>query len=198
MRTTARARRPRRRPRAVATRALAGVTAVAVSRDGRAVYASGTYFATFRRDPATGALEPVACLESYPNYKACQQHDKGQLGAVATTADGRNLYATSDAGIAVLGASGRRAQPHGTAEPQRADRGPPRLPGGPHTQLPRTGRRVALPSGTRRDGAGPGQADPPPASARPQAGPCGARNLRARDADRVVRATGRRVLVSAR
>lgn len=192
----ARARRAQA-PACGATRALAGVTAVAVSRDGRAVYASGAYFATFRRDPATGALEPVACLESYPNYKACQQHDKGQLGGIVTTADGRNVYATSDAGIAVLGAS--VAVLNRTARLSRSGRIAVRL-GCPAVRarscrgtLGRSRYRVARGATvTVRVKLG--------ASRRALVRRRGraAIAVSARDADRVVRAAGRRVLVSAR
>lgn len=179
------------------TRALAGLTAVAVSRDGRAVYVSGGYFTTFRRDPATGALEPFACLESYPQYNACAQHDKGALGDIVTTADGRNVYATSEAGIAVLGASvavlNRTARlsrngrigvrlgcPATRARPCRGTigRSPYRvIPGATATvQVKLTARRRAT---VRRRGRV-------------------AIVVAARDADRLVRAAGRKVLVSAR
>lgn len=83
-----------------ATRGLAGPRAVAVSPDGRFLYAAGFLdgsLALFRRDPA-GDLAFLTALDGFP-----------QIRSLAVSADGLHVYAGSDAGIALLtrGSDGR-------------------------------------------------------------------------------------------
>lgn len=89
--------------------ALSQPTAVAVSADGRTVYAAGRYSLTaYARDPGTGALTQFGCVEAYLTLKACSlgRAIEGASG-VAASGDGRNLYVTSAASstVAVFSAS---------------------------------------------------------------------------------------------
>jgi DNA-binding beta-propeller fold protein YncE len=87
-------------------KALESVTSLALSTDGKALFASSGYgyVAAFSRNPDTGELNEFGCLESDPFYKSCASHPS-DYGSVATTSDGRNLYATIDEGVAVLSAA---------------------------------------------------------------------------------------------
>jgi 6-phosphogluconolactonase (cycloisomerase 2 family) len=82
---------------------------LALAADGRALFAAGDdYLDAFRRDPATGQLQWVACAEQDPTYRSCVSA-RGLPGAsaIATSGDGRNLYVASNAShsVAVFGAA---------------------------------------------------------------------------------------------
>jgi DNA-binding beta-propeller fold protein YncE len=79
------------------------VGAAAISADGRAVFVGGDLVAgAYRRDPATGVLTEAGCLSS--EISGCGPLQALSLpGAMAASADGRNLYATNaDGGLDVL------------------------------------------------------------------------------------------------
>jgi DNA-binding beta-propeller fold protein YncE len=85
-------------------RALAGATSIAISPDGRSVYATGQEdggLAIFRRDRRTGALtQPVGrrgCVIERGSYSHCQGATDffGPLG-VAVSPDGRAVYVIGD------------------------------------------------------------------------------------------------------
>lgn len=87
-----------------ATPALDGATGVAISPDGKNVYAvsfDGNSLSTFARDPDTGALTDLGCLQT-PSRGRCGW-GRALLGAdsVLVTADGRNVYVASRFGNAV-------------------------------------------------------------------------------------------------
>ena len=71
---------------------------LAVSSDGRTLFsAGGNDLGMFRRDPATGRLEWLACMQDALTYKTCAQTHANVYGATALTAspDGGNLYLAS-------------------------------------------------------------------------------------------------------
>jgi DNA-binding beta-propeller fold protein YncE len=71
---------------------------LALAADGRALFAAGDdYLDAFVRDPASGALEWVACAEQEQTYQACVSA-RGLPGAsaIATSGDGRYLYVASN------------------------------------------------------------------------------------------------------
>jgi DNA-binding beta-propeller fold protein YncE len=180
-------------------KALASVNALALSSDGRALFASAGdgYVAAFSRNPGTGALTEFGCLEADPFYKSCASVDPSYYGSLATTSDGRNLYATIDEGVAVLSAA--VAVTSRTAKMSRNGRIGLRLAcpaqrartcrgsvGGARYRVARGAAstvRVRLPRRVRANVARHGRAMV---------------RVSARDADRTVRATRRTVRVSAR
>lgn len=104
---------------------LGGVIPIAVSPDGRSVYAGATgdaAVARFDRDPETGALSYVSCLSGNSDLApggngACFQvahataggakSGLAALSSLAVSPDGGHLYATSDEGaIAAFGRGG--------------------------------------------------------------------------------------------
>jgi DNA-binding beta-propeller fold protein YncE len=179
-------------------KALESVNSLALSTDGKALFASSGYgyLAAFSRNPDTGELREFGCLESDPYYKSCATHPS-YYGSVATTSDGRNLYATIDEGVAVLSAA--VAVTSRTAKLSRSGRIGVRL--ACPVQRARTCRgsvagaryrvargaaatvQVRLPKRVRRIVARHGHATV---------------RVSARDADRTVRATRRTLRVSAR
>jgi 6-phosphogluconolactonase (cycloisomerase 2 family) len=89
-------------------KALNGVNHVAVSPDGRGVFAlsSGDYLAAFQRDPATGKLQQFGCAEEQQTYRSCAQSRNLDSGnALAVTNDARNLYVGTSSGVSVFAAA---------------------------------------------------------------------------------------------
>jgi DNA-binding beta-propeller fold protein YncE len=180
-------------------KALASVNALALSSDGKALFASAGYgyVAAFSRNPGTGALTEFGCLEADPFYKSCASVDPSYYGSLATTSDGRNLYATIDEGVAVLSAA--VAVTSRTAKMSRSGRIGLRLAcpaqrtrtcrgsvGGARYRVARGAAatvQVRLPRRVRASVARHGRATV---------------RVSARDADRTVRATRRTLRVSAR
>ncbi|MDA0170252.1 beta-propeller fold lactonase family protein [Solirubrobacter taibaiensis] len=76
---------------------LGSVTDVAVAADGRSVFAAGDYsLAAFTRDPSSGALAALGCVQSYAYLKACSvARGLGSSSGIAASSDGRNLYVTN-------------------------------------------------------------------------------------------------------
>jgi DNA-binding beta-propeller fold protein YncE len=83
-------------------RALSEPSAVAASRDGRAVFtvSSDDFLAAFQRDPGSGRLTQFGCAEDELTYKSCTEA-RGVFGAnaVAASPDARNLYVTSSSDV---------------------------------------------------------------------------------------------------
>ncbi|MEA2420094.1 MAG: hypothetical protein QOE60_2300, partial [Thermoleophilaceae bacterium] len=92
-----------------AGRALDKVSGLAVSRDGRNVYAavrdSGAV-AAFRRDPRTGALHQLegadGCVGGGPNDGCTPGRNLDGARALALSHDGRSVYVAGAGGLAVL------------------------------------------------------------------------------------------------
>ena len=82
---------------------------IAVAADGRSVFAAGDYsLAAFTRDPASGALAALGCVQSYAYLKACSvARGLGSSTGIAASSDGRNLYVTnaSNNSVSVFAAS---------------------------------------------------------------------------------------------
>jgi DNA-binding beta-propeller fold protein YncE len=101
--------------------ALEGVTSLAISPDGRFVYAlssasvaGGDSLVTLRRDPHSGALSPVpdkhgGCVVPLGS-RTCRIHAAGLRGAsgIAISPDGRNAYVTGQFSSAVIALSRNR------------------------------------------------------------------------------------------
>jgi DNA-binding beta-propeller fold protein YncE len=110
-------------------RALHGTAGLAISADGRNVYAISTYgdgdgISVFRRDTNTGALTQLAgtagCVSANGTGGACAAASEFfPRGSIALSADGRNLYAVSFRGVDVFsrdpatGALAQLPKPHG-------------------------------------------------------------------------------------
>ena len=97
----------RRGPECAHARAIGQATGIAVSPDGRNVYAIGHTLVVFDRDPATGALEQkqgrAGCFARLGAHGVCTvAPGLGSGTDVALSPDGRFLYAGSYAGIAVF------------------------------------------------------------------------------------------------
>ena len=89
-------------------KALNGTSHVAVSPDGRGVFAVsfGDYLAAFQRTPATGRLEQVGCAEEAQTYRSCvQARNVDSATALAVSSDARNLYVATGGGVSVFAAS---------------------------------------------------------------------------------------------
>jgi 6-phosphogluconolactonase (cycloisomerase 2 family) len=180
------------------TKAIGSVASLALSSDGRTLFSSGSYgyVTAFNRDPATGALTEFGCLETYGYYKSCGA-SRSLNGDLATTSDGRSLYASISGGLAVM--SSAVAVTSRTARLSRSGRIALRLAcpaqrtrpcrgsvGGSRYRVARGAAatvRVRLPGKVRRSIRRHHRL---------------AVTVNARDADRVVRASKRKVLVSAR
>jgi len=112
--------------------ALHGTTAIAVSPDGRNVYAISSYghgdgISVFARDPRTGALAQFpgtdGCITLTGTAGACATGTEtffvGGVGSIAVSADGRSVYAVSVGAVDVFardpatGALGQLAKPLG-------------------------------------------------------------------------------------
>jgi DNA-binding beta-propeller fold protein YncE len=80
-------------------RGLRLAQAVVVSPDGKAVYVLGSDVAVFARDASTGALAQLdgssGCIGSSAGCSSARGFVAGQLGALAVSADGRNVYVAS-------------------------------------------------------------------------------------------------------
>jgi 6-phosphogluconolactonase (cycloisomerase 2 family) len=100
--------RPELEPGCVAGTAVWAPVAVDVAADGRTVYAAGLDTITaYRRNPLNGALTQTACAEEVTSAPECQEvRATAGVGAVAASADGRNVYATSieEEAVSVFGA----------------------------------------------------------------------------------------------
>jgi 6-phosphogluconolactonase (cycloisomerase 2 family) len=86
---------------------LAGATDVAISADGRSVYAASALddaVVGFARDPATGALAWQGCVRTVSNTEAGCAHAVGLNGprAADVSADGRSVYVASRDGDSVV------------------------------------------------------------------------------------------------
>jgi DNA-binding beta-propeller fold protein YncE len=107
--------------------ALFGVNDVAISRDGLTVYALGILpgsVGVFRRDPATGALTPVQCVqEGYADLVGCPRVHFENPWKFALTADGKGLLVLgSHFTLFTVGAGGLLSDPiderlHGVRNP---------------------------------------------------------------------------------
>jgi fibronectin-binding autotransporter adhesin len=90
------------------TDGLGIVYSVAVSADGRSVYAAGggdDAIVTFRRNRTTGALTPAGCIDDNDSgADTCDPSTDGLDGAssVAVSADGRSVYVASDPDDAIV------------------------------------------------------------------------------------------------
>ena len=98
--------RPGARPRDKRCRRATAVWSpreVVVSGDGRTVFAGGADTVTsYRRDPATGRLVQTGCAEEQKSSASCREvRATFGVNALATTADGGNVYVTADAENAV-------------------------------------------------------------------------------------------------
>jgi DNA-binding beta-propeller fold protein YncE len=76
---------------------------VVVSGDGGTVFAGGADTVTsYRRDPATGRLVQRGCAEEQQTSPSCREvRATAGVNALATTADGSNVYVTADGESAV-------------------------------------------------------------------------------------------------
>lgn len=76
---------------------LGSVADVAIAADGRTVFAGGDYsLAAFTRNPSSGALAALGCVQSSAYLKACSvARGLGFSAGIAASADGRNLYVAS-------------------------------------------------------------------------------------------------------
>ena len=85
---------------------MAGARGVAVSADGKNVYATGqtdNSVTTFTRDPATGGLSQAGCVAN-GGENGCDNPAKDSLAqatAVTVSGDGANVYVTSNSGDAL-------------------------------------------------------------------------------------------------
>jgi hypothetical protein len=88
---------------------LEGVSGIAVSRDGRRLYATAAEdesVVLFARDPSSGALSFRGCIATNPGAAPCRQLPRGRhlLGGVRSpllSADGRSLYVAAPRGDSV-------------------------------------------------------------------------------------------------
>jgi DNA-binding beta-propeller fold protein YncE len=80
--------------------------ALAISRDGRSVYASGSSLAAFARNAATGALSQLAgtagCLSKSGANGCTKVPELADAADVAVSDDGRNVYAAGVNGVVVF------------------------------------------------------------------------------------------------
>jgi DNA-binding beta-propeller fold protein YncE len=83
---------------------------VTVSGDGRTVFAGGADTVTsYRRDAATGRLVQTGCAEEEQSSRSCRVvRATFGVNALATTADGSNVYVTADAENAITILRARR------------------------------------------------------------------------------------------
>jgi len=84
---------------------LGGVQSIAVSADGKSVYATGSSLVRFRRDPTTGALTPKGCIgDLTSNPDGCAQTARGLDGvfSVVVSDDGKSVYAAGNLANAIV------------------------------------------------------------------------------------------------
>ena len=126
-------------------KAISHVTRVAVSPDGRGVFASspGDYLAAFERNPATGTIRQFGCAEEERTYRSCTQaRNMTSARALAVSGDARSLYVATEDGVSVFGASTAIATRVAAVPPRRLDPGQARVPRGAvaYVQRPPPGR----------------------------------------------------------
>jgi DNA-binding beta-propeller fold protein YncE len=86
---------------------LNGVGGVAVTADGRSVYAASVAdnaIVRFNRDPASGGLAAAGCIADAGDPAGCGVSEQGLSSAfgVAVTSDGRSVYVASEADSAIV------------------------------------------------------------------------------------------------
>jgi len=91
---------------AQSTPGLYGVRSVAVSPDGKSLYAASYIddaIVRFDRNTSNGALTPQGCIDNAELGATCAQHADGLLGAdsVTVSPDGKSVYVASASGHAV-------------------------------------------------------------------------------------------------